>query len=33
MLDISFYGKNGDPQETIDISDSFYEWLARSEFS
>ena len=33
MLDISFYGKNGELQEIVEVSESFYEWLARSEFS
>ncbi|MFM8296548.1 MAG: hypothetical protein ACKN9E_18660 [Microcystaceae cyanobacterium] len=33
MLNISFYGKNGEPQELIEVSDSFYKWLAQSEFS
>ena len=36
MLDISFYtanGVNGAESETVDVGETFYEWLARSEFS
>jgi len=31
-LDISLYGKNGDPSHTIDISEDFAKWLAESDF-
>lgn len=36
MLDISFYttkGANGAESETVDVGETFYEWLARAEFS
>ncbi|MEB3885506.1 hypothetical protein [Lyngbya sp. CCY1209] len=32
-LDISFYSQDINRVNTIDISDDFYEWLAKSEFS
>lgn len=33
MLDIIFYSKNGQPPEYIEVSESIYEWLAKSNFS
>jgi hypothetical protein len=33
MLDISFYITNGSESETVDVSETLYEWLARSDFS
>jgi hypothetical protein len=33
MLDISFYTTNGSESETVDVEETLYEWLAKSEFS
>jgi hypothetical protein len=33
MLDIIFYPENDLPPAYVDLSDTFYEWLARSDFS
>ena len=33
MLDLIFYGVQGEDPQYIQLSESFYEWLARSEFS
>jgi hypothetical protein len=33
MLDISFYATNGSESETVDVGETFYEWLAKSAFS
>ncbi|WP_448596305.1 hypothetical protein [Thermoleptolyngbya sp.] len=33
MLDISFYSQAHEITETIEVSQDFYQWLARSEFS
>jgi hypothetical protein len=33
MLSISFYSGNGRAIDIVRVSDDFYEWLARSEFS
>jgi hypothetical protein len=33
MLDISFYTKNGQPPYSIEVTENFYEWLAKSDFS
>lgn len=33
MLDISFYSHSKEAVETIEFSEDFYSWLARSEFS
>ena len=33
MLDIIFYPKNGEPAHYIEVSEDFYEWLAKSQFS
>ncbi|MGB3267229.1 MAG: hypothetical protein WBA89_25150 [Microcoleus sp.] len=33
MLDISFYTRNGSESETVDVGETFYEWLAKSAFS
>ncbi|MDD1428742.1 hypothetical protein MEO94_30750 [Dolichospermum sp. ST_sed9] len=33
MLDIKFYSKNGESPVTIELSDEFYERLAKSDFS
>jgi hypothetical protein len=33
MLDISFYSTNGSESETVDVSETLYEWLAKSDFS
>ena len=33
MLDISFYTTNGSESETVDVGETFYEWLAKSAFS
>ena len=33
MLDISFYTKNGQSPYSVEITDNFYEWLAKSDFS
>jgi hypothetical protein len=33
MLDISLYSTSGKPPMTIDVSEPFYEWLIRSDFT
>lgn len=33
MLDISFYTTNGSESETVDVGETLYEWLAKSDFS
>lgn len=33
MLDISFHTTNGSESETVDVGETFYEWLAKSAFS
>jgi hypothetical protein len=33
MLDVIFYTENDLPPAYVDLSDAFYEWLARSDFS
>ena len=33
MLDISFYTTNGSESETVDVGETLYEWLAKSQFS
>lgn len=33
MLDITFYSQNKEEAKIVEISEDFYEWLARSEFS
>ncbi len=33
MLDISFYTKNAQPPYSVEITENFYEWLAKSDFS
>ncbi|HAZ46506.1 MAG TPA: hypothetical protein DDW76_01900 [Cyanobacteria bacterium UBA11369] len=33
MLDITFYSGDKEEAEVIEVSDDFYHWLARSEFS
>jgi len=33
MLDISLYTTNGSESETVDVGETFYEWLAKSAFS
>lgn len=33
MLDISLYSTSGKPPITIDLSDTFYEWLLHTDFS
>ena len=33
MLDITFYSENKEEAEAIAVSEEFYQWLARSEFS
>ena len=33
MLDIAFYSQDLEEAEAIEISNDFYEWLARSEFA
>ncbi|MEG4799104.1 hypothetical protein QUB63_02100 [Microcoleus sp. ARI1-B5] len=33
MLDISFYTTNGSQSETVDVGETLYEWLAKSDFS
>ena len=33
MLDIIFYPPHGQPPRYIELSEDFYEWLAKSEFS
>ncbi len=33
MLDIAFYSQDKEEAEAIEVSNDFYEWLARSEFA
>lgn len=33
MLDISLYSAGGKPPITIDVSESFYQWLIQSDFA
>jgi len=33
MLDISFYTKNGEPPYSVEVTENFYKWLAKSDFS
>ena len=33
MLDIAFYSQDREEAEAIEVSNDFYEWLARSEFA
>jgi hypothetical protein len=33
MLDITFYTTNGQPPCTVELSEAFYSWLAKSDFS
>lgn len=33
MLSINFYAANGIENESVDVSEGFYTWLAQSEFS
>jgi len=33
VLDITFYGINGQPPCTVELSESFYYWLAKSDFA
>ena len=33
MLDIAFYSQDREEAESIEVSNDFYEWLARSEFA
>ncbi|MDY7013412.1 MAG: hypothetical protein SVX43_07360 [Cyanobacteriota bacterium] len=33
MLDITFYSQNREEAEIVEVSEDFYEWLARSEFA
>lgn len=33
MLDIIFYPGNGQPPHYVELSEDFYEWLAKSDFS
>jgi hypothetical protein len=33
MLDITFYSEDKEEAEVIEVSEEFYQWLARSEFS
>jgi len=33
MLDIAFYSQDREEAEAIEVSNNFYEWLARSEFA
>ena len=33
MLDLIFYPAQGEPPHYIELSEDFYEWLAKSEFS
>lgn len=33
MLDISFYTANGSESKTVDVGETLYEWLAKSDFS
>ncbi len=32
MLDIKFYGQNGQEPATIELAEVFYEWLTKSDF-
>ncbi|MEQ9485546.1 hypothetical protein [Coleofasciculus sp. F4-SAH-05] len=33
MLNISFYGQNGNPPQIIRVGEEFYQWLADSDFA
>lgn len=33
MLDIIFFSQHKEEVESVEVSDDFYQWLARSEFS
>jgi hypothetical protein len=33
MLDISFYANDGKQPYSVEVTDNFYEWLAKSDFS
>jgi len=33
MLEISFYAKNGQPPQSVELTEDIYEWLAKSDFS
>ncbi|MEG3840642.1 hypothetical protein [Microcoleus sp. herbarium14] len=33
MFDISFYSANGEPSDSVRITATTYEWLAKSDFS
>ncbi|MDF0553062.1 hypothetical protein [Kamptonema sp. UHCC 0994] len=33
MFDISFYAVNGEPSDSVRITESIYEWLAKSQFA
>lgn len=33
MLDLTFYSQDKEEAEIVEVSEDFYEWLARSEFS
>ncbi len=33
MLDISFYANNAQLPYSVEVTENFYEWLAKSEFS
>ena len=33
MFDISFYTVNGEPSDCVRITESIYEWLAKSPFA
>lgn len=33
MLDIIFYPGNGQPPHYVELSEDFYQWLAKSDFS
>lgn len=33
MLDISFYAQNGQSPQSVEVTENFYEWLAKSDFS
>ncbi|MDY6786107.1 MAG: hypothetical protein SW833_26775 [Cyanobacteriota bacterium] len=33
MLDITFYSQDKEETEIVEVSEDFYEWLARSEFA
>jgi len=33
MLDLTFYTVNGQPPYTVELSEAFYYWLAKSDFS